>query len=286
MKAINADEFAAVAKQFHVMCGLVLPEGKQYLVTQRLGPLLEGSGITSWQEYVALLAKDPHSSLAVGSIHAITTHETSWFRDANVFEGIEETVLPELAERIRERRERSSARRGAQITIWCAAVSTGQEAYSLAMLIDRFVQNNPDLLLEQFLILGTDISAPVLAQGMQGVYDDFEVGRGLRADLRDEYFEAVSGNRWRVRDRIRAIIQFQVASLIDPFAHVGGFDLVLCRNVLIYFDAETRARIVQLCGAKLSPGGIFMLGASECLMPVPDPFTVQRTPKAAFYRRA
>lgn len=285
MSAITDAEFAAVAACFHRMCGLVLPAGKQYLVTQRLGGLLDGDRLATWSDLVAALDADPHGSLAVSSIHAITTHETSWFRDPGVFASIGDELLPELGRRVRARRQRPARRRGAQVSIWCAAVSTGQEAYSLAMQIDRYVERERDIALDDFLILGTDISAPVLAQAMQGVYDEFELGRGLDAVTRDAYFEPVGRRRWRVRERLRSIVQFQAASLIEPFAHAGGFDLILCRNVLIYFDTETRARIVDRCARTLAPDGILMLGGSECLMPVPPAFRVERHPRATFYRR-
>ncbi|MGX1785960.1 CheR family methyltransferase [Bosea sp. NPDC055332] len=243
--------------------GLSLSTEKRYLVESRLGMLCRRRGIAGIPALVTLLRTSPASELEAAVIEAMTTNETLFFRDRTPFDLFRNVILPEKLAANTESRT---------LRIWCAAVSTGQEAYSLAMLLDEAVDRFAGWTIE---ILGTDISADVLDRARQGLYSQFEVQRGLPIQLLLKHFRQ-EGDKWRLSERIRDMVTLQQHNLLESNHQFGQFDIIFCRNVLIYFDVPTKARVMSALAERLARNGAFILGAAETVIGitttlVPDP---------------
>ena len=238
--------------------GLVLSADKQYLVESRLTPLARKAGIASLGELVAKLRSN-NERLAVDVVEAMTTNESFFYRDKIPFDHFRDTIMPGLlAARARERRLR----------IWCAAASTGQEPYSLAMCLKEMKDKLVGWRVE---ILGTDLSTEVLEKAKAGVYSQFEVQRGLPIQMLVKHFSQV-GDTWHISPEIRAMVQYRPLNLLSDFAHLGSFDVVFCRNVLIYFDQETKIGVLNRIARLLDPDGFLVLGAAETVVGLTDAF--------------
>jgi chemotaxis protein methyltransferase CheR len=238
--------------------GLVLSVDKQYLVESRLTPLARKAGIASLGELVAKLRSN-NERLAVDVVEAMTTNESFFYRDKIPFDHFRDTIMPGLlAARARERRLR----------IWCAAASTGQEPYSLAMCLKEMKDKFAGWRVE---ILGTDLSTEVLEKAKAGVYSQFEVQRGLPIQMLVKHFSQV-GDTWQISPEIRAMVQYRPLNLLSDFAHLGSFDVVFCRNVLIYFDQETKIGVLNRIARLLDPDGFLVLGAAETVVGLTDAF--------------
>ena len=238
--------------------GLVLSVDKQYLVESRLTPLARKAGIASLGELVAKLRSN-NERLAVDVVEAMTTNESFFYRDKIPFDHFRDTIMPGLlAARARERRLR----------IWCAAASTGQEPYSLAMCLKEMKDKLAGWRVE---ILGTDLSTEVLEKAKAGVYSQFEVQRGLPIQMLVKHFSQV-GDTWHISPEIRAMVQYRPLNLLSDFAHLGSFDVVFCRNVLIYFDQETKIGVLNRIARLLDPDGFLVLGAAETVVGLTDAF--------------
>jgi len=238
--------------------GLVLSVDKQYLVESRLTPLARKAGIASLGELVAKLRSN-NERLAVDVVEAMTTNESFFYRDKIPFDHFRDTIMPGLlAARARERRLR----------IWCAAASTGQEPYSLAMCLKEMKDKLVGWRVE---ILGTDLSTEVLEKAKAGVYSQFEVQRGLPIQMLVKHFSQV-GDTWQISPEIRAMVQYRPLNLLSDFAHLGSFDVVFCRNVLIYFDQETKIGVLNRIARLLDPDGFLVLGAAETVVGLTDAF--------------
>jgi chemotaxis protein methyltransferase CheR len=228
--------------------GIVLAPDKTYLVECRLLPLARQQGLDGLPAIVAGLRRGD-ATLQRLVVEAMTTNETLFFRDRLPFEQCERLILPQLI---------SNCPPGATIRIWCAACSSGQEPYSLAMLIEEcgFAAQ------ARFEIIGTDISEAMIARATEGLYTQFEVQRGLAVRHLMQWF-AQEGTHWRIAPRLRQRITFTPLNLLDDFSGLGRFDLIFCRNLLIYFDQATRATLLDRLAAALTPGGFLLLGAAE-----------------------
>ena len=237
----------------HRRSGLFLSSEKRYLVESRLGMLCRRRGIAGIPTLVNLLRASPVSELEAAVVEAMTTNETLFFRDRTPFDLFRNIILPEKLAANAQRRT---------LRIWCAAVSTGQEAYSLAMLLDEAADRLSGWTVE---ILGTDISADVLERARQGLYSQFEVQRGLPIQLLLKHF-CQEGDKWRLSERIRAMVEFRQHNLLEPSQHLGQFDIVFCRNVLIYFDVPTKAQVMAALAERLARDGAFILGAAETVI--------------------
>jgi chemotaxis protein methyltransferase CheR len=238
--------------------GLVLSADKQYLVESRLTPLARKAGIASLGELVAKL-KVNDEKLIADVVEAMTTNESFFYRDKIPFDHFREAIMPGLmASRARERR----------IRIWCAAASTGQEPYSLAMCLKEMKDRLGGWRVE---ILATDISTEVLEKAKAGVYSQFEVQRGLPIQMLVKYFRQV-GDTWQIAPDMRAMVQYRPLNLLADFANLGRFDVVFCRNVLIYFDQETKIGVLNRIGKVLDPEGYLVLGAAETVVGLTDAF--------------
>jgi len=247
MSALPAAKFEFLSSEMRKRSGLVLGPEKAYLVDSRLGPLARKSGYASVEALIDAMMRGD-KQLCVAATEALATHETFFFRDKTPFELFENTILPAL----------KSTRMGRTLKIWCAAASSGQEPYSLAMLLDEAGGPNAD-------ILATDMSAPVLEKAKAGLYTQFEVQRGLPIQKLVKHFEQV-GDAWRVKPQLRQKVRFEQGNLLEDFSRYGKMDVIFCRNVLIYFDIETKSKVLDRLAAQLNDDGFLLLGAAETVV--------------------
>jgi chemotaxis protein methyltransferase CheR len=239
--------------------GLVLSADKQYLVESRLLPVARKAGVTTLGELVGKLRGAHDPVLMTSVVEAMTTNETFFFRDKVPFEHFRATVMPALLK----------ARRAARtIRIWCAATSTGQEPYSLAMCVKAMER---DILGWRVEILATDISGEVLEKARAGIYSQFEVQRGLPIQLLVKHFTR-SGEFWQIAPELRAMVRYRQLNLLTDFSELGTFDIVFCRNVLIYFDAVTKADVLDRIARVTASDGYLVLGAAETVVGLTDRF--------------
>jgi chemotaxis protein methyltransferase CheR len=239
--------------------GLDLSSDKQYLVESRLIPLARRVGLAGIAELAAKMMKGGSDALTAEVVEAMTTNETFFFRDKIPFDHLRETVLPEL---LQARANRRSLR------IWCAASSSGQEPYSIAMCLKEFAAALTGWRIE---ILATDLSQAVLEKSRAGIFSQFEVQRGLPIQMLVRHFTQI-GELWQLNADIRAMVQHRQLNLLQDFSHLGVFDVIFCRNVLIYFDQETKASIFDRLARVLEADGVLALGAAESVVGITDAF--------------
>ncbi len=249
---MTPQEYEYLCKILKERSGLLLAADKQYLIESRLLPLARRSGLSGIGELVQKM-KGGADTLIVDVVEAMTTNETFFFRDKIPFDNFKDTVIPDF---IKTRASRRTLR------IWCAAASTGQEPYSLAMLLKEMGSALAGWRVE---IVATDISQEVLEKSKSGIYSQFEVQRGLPIQLLVKYFDQV-GEFWQLKSEVRSMVQFRQLNLLKDFSHLGKFDVIFCRNVLIYFDQETKIDVFsRLLKANESDGCLF-LGAAETVV--------------------
>jgi len=262
------DHVAYLQQQVYAGSGIVLDAEKQYLLEARLAPILRERGLTSLFELCEVLRSTQSPALHSQVVEAMTTNETYFFREPAHYDALRRTIIPELLEL------RAGTRK---LSFWSAAASTGQEAYSLAMA-----------LLEAELggwsidILGTDLSSRVLKQAESGRYSQLEVNRGLPAALLLKYFQRV-GLEWELKEEVRRMVRFQRFDLRSGMRSLGPFDVVFCRNVLIYFDLPTKKRILEEIHGSLFRGGHLLVGTTEAGLPAGDRFRRQTIGNSAVY---
>jgi chemotaxis protein methyltransferase CheR len=241
--------------------GLVLSSDKQYLVESRLLPVARRADFDSLGELVSALKRGNADALMTAVVEAMMTNESLFFRDKTPFDYFRTTVMPAL----------TAARRGVRsIRIWCAAASTGQEPYSLAMALKEMEH---DLAGWRIDLVATDISNEVLEKARQGLYSQFEVQRGLPIQLLVKYFTQV-GEAWQIAPEIRAMVKYRQLNLLSDFSYLGTFDLIFCRNVLIYFDQATKADLLDRLAKMVASDGFLVLGAAETVVGLTDGFKV------------
>jgi chemotaxis protein methyltransferase CheR len=250
-------DYEFLRKLLRERSGLDLSSDKQYLVESRLIPLARRVGLPGIAELVAKI-KSGSDALTSEVVEAMTTNETFFFRDKIPFDHLRETVLPEL---MQARASRSSLR------IWCAASSTGQEPYSIAMCLKEFAA----LAGWRVEILATDLSQGVLEKSKAGIFSQFEVQRGLPIQMLVKHFTQI-GELWQLNADIRAMVQHRQLNLLQDFSHLGTFDVIFCRNVLIYFDQDTKSGIFDRLAKVLEPDGALALGAAESVVGISDAF--------------
>ncbi|MFA7553459.1 MAG: protein-glutamate O-methyltransferase CheR [Spongiibacteraceae bacterium] len=235
-------------------CGIILGDNKQYLVSSRLNKLLAQEGISNLKELVQRMQQVSRRGLKERVIDAMTTNETLWFRDSHPFEIFKNKIIPEL------QKERSGSLR-----IWSAACSSGQEPYSLSMMLEEYRVENMGGLRSSVEIVATDLSRTMLERCKSAEYDGLSLGRGLSNERLKRFFEPTVDDMWRVKPEVRQRVRFQALNLMDSFSLLGKFDCVFCRNVLIYFSAELKMDILRRIHSALRPGGYLVLGGSEGL---------------------
>ncbi|GAA1576577.1 protein-glutamate O-methyltransferase CheR [Dactylosporangium maewongense] len=254
---LTAQEFAFISGLVRRDAAIVLEAGKEYLVEARLLPLARQSGLPSVSEFVARAQQRPEPEVHRKIVDALTTNETSFFRDGEPFKQLVDTVLPDLLVR------RASTR---SIKVWSAASSSGQEPYTIAMVLQ---DNLPPGW--SFDIIGTDISTEMLTRAEAGQYSQLEVNRGLPAPLLVKHFER-NGAHWQVAQSLRKNVSFRRLNLAAPFPSMGPFDIVFIRNVLIYFDVQTKRTVLQRVAGTLRPDGWLFLGSAETTIGIDDRF--------------
>lgn len=269
---INRSDFAQFSRFLEENCGIVLSENKQYLVQSRLGKIMQEQGCDCLSALVAMLTRPGASQLREQVIDAMTTNETLWFRDAHPYDLLKDRVLPELVE----------ARVG-KLRIWSAACSTGQEPYSLSMILSEFKERNRTAFSGEEIV-ATDISTSVLAQAREGVYEMLALGRGLSPERKKRFFTERADGSWEVQRDIKSRVRFQHFNLLGHYSSMGRFDIIFCRNVLIYFSAERKAEILRKMHGCLKPGGYLFLGASESLSGLSDIYEMVHCRPGIMYR--
>jgi chemotaxis protein methyltransferase CheR len=269
---LSSEELAYVREFVRAESAIVL-EDRDYLIESRLGLLADREGFAHAGQLVQT-ARNPSHAPAMGQkiVDALTTNETQFFRDVHPFNSLRDLIIPELS-----RRNAASQR----IRIWCAACSTGQEPYSLAMLLRAHF---PELDNWRVEILATDLSTAVLERASAGVYNQTEINRGLPAAMLVRFFEQRESD-WRIDPSIRNMVKFSRRNLIEPWPEEREFDIVFIRNVMIYFELETRRVILGRIAARLAPSGILLLGATETTIGLSEDFALLPVGKTALFRK-
>jgi len=270
--AISKADFDYIRQLAYSQSAIVLEPGKEYLVDTRLTPLAEQAGFASLADYIGRL----RSEIKVNGLHhraidALTTNETFFFRDYHPFEALRRFILPELLA------QRADARR---LAIWSAACSTGQEPYSVAMLLLEHFQQLADW---DISILATDLSPTVLKRSAEGRYSQFEVNRGLPANYLVKYFTK-QGDDWCIKNEVKKMVEFRPMNLIQPWPVLPPFDLIFIRNVMIYFDVETKKNILKKIGHCLLRHGCLFLGSAETTTNLDPDYQPVPYGKAVVYR--
>ncbi|MAI62590.1 MAG: chemotaxis protein CheR [Micavibrio sp. TMED27] len=257
MNIINFDLYKNLLKE---KSGLILSEDKSYLIESRLTPVAKKWNYDTLDAMTSALQGVPDPKLIEDIVEAMTTNETSFFRDTRPFDIFRDTVLKYM------KNNRGSKR----LRIWCAAASSGQEPYTLAIILKELAAEFPGW---SFEIIGTDISKDILAQAEKGSYSQFEVQRGMPITLLMKYFTQVE-DRWEINSEIKSMIKYQPFNLLDSMASLGKFDIVFCRNVLIYFDQETKGDVLNRIKNQLESDGFLFLGGAETVIGLTDAFKV------------
>ncbi|WP_421729598.1 CheR family methyltransferase [Brevundimonas sp.] len=252
MTSPDYDHFCRLIRQ---KSGLVLTPEKAYLVSSRLAPLARAEGLGTVENLLALLRAGASDALVQQAVDVMATHESYFFRDTAPFEQLANAVLPPL---IAARQTQRSLR------IWCAACSSGQEPYSVAMILKEM---GPKLAGWKLDILATDMSEPILRKASTGLYNDFEVNRGLSPERQTRWFKRETDG-WRVSPALQQMVRFRPHNLLQGSAGLGVFDVVFCRNVLIYFDIETKRQILDHVRRAMAPDGSLLLGSAETVLGV------------------
>ncbi|MBZ2186825.1 MAG: protein-glutamate O-methyltransferase CheR [Bryobacter sp.] len=267
-------EFVIVAAYIQEISAIALEPGKEYLIESRLGDLARSQSCQSLSELTEKCRRDPSGALARKLIDAITTGETLFFRDIAPFDLLRHKLIPDLM----DRRARLGVR--TPIRIWSAACSTGQELYSVAILLRELLG---DAASSQFRLLGTDLSDQAVARASAGVFNSIEMARGLSDGQRKRFFIEESRG-WRIRDELRAMVSFRRLNLMSDLSGLGAFDIIFCRNVAIYFSDTDRARLFGRLSRQLEPHGSLIIGSMESLGPACPHLESYRHLRAVYYQ--
>lgn len=275
MVKIKPDEVKLLSKYIYDVSGIYIDVSKTYLLETRLGKLLQTENCDSYTNLYYAAKKDSLKKIEKKIIDAISTNETLFFRDKNPFELLKHKIVPEIIDN-----HSNSVVGESSIRIWSAACSTGQEVYSIAIVLKELLL---DVFNYRIKLLGTDISNAAVTQASAGVYNKFEIERGLSSDKLQKYFSP-NGSGWKIKDEIRAMAMFKNINLQEPFNHLGKFDIILCRNVAIYFTLEDRIKLFNRIADSLEPNGYLIIGSTESLTGVCPRFVPERHLNSIFYK--
>ncbi len=271
--SISSRDYDSFRTFLEEACGIVLGDNKHYLVSSRLSRLMREFELKSVGDLIERMKREPRSGLRERIVDAMTTNETFWFRDNHPYELLKNYVYPELAKK-----------RPAQIKIWSAACSSGQEPYSISIITQEYMMTRPGSLSNNVQIVGTDISPTMLDLSRAATYDSLALSRGLSPERKSRFFKDVGNGAWQVNDDIRARVRFAEINLMNSYASLGKFDIIFCRNVLIYFSAELKIDILRRLSQSLNPGGFLFLGSTETLASYSDAFETVRHGGGTVYR--
>lgn len=266
---LKEGEFNAFRDYLQSVCGILLGENKEYLVVSRLRSVMTEKKLDGMSALLSEMKRD--NRLRETVVDAMTTNETLWFRDNHPFRILRERLLPEFAEKRKP------------LNIWCAASSTGQEPYSISIEIEEFKRKKPGGLTGE-KIVATDISPTALEIAKKGQYEKIHLSRGMPQEFLTRYFEEVEPGRWKAKKDITGKVDFRTLNLLNSFASLGKFDIVYCRNVLIYFSTELKTDILTRIHGTLKPGGYLFLGASESLNGLNDHYEMVQCNPGLIYQ--
>lgn len=252
--------------------GLALDDSKRYLIETRLEPVAIQEGFSSIDDLVRHMRENSSPLLRQKVVDAMTTNETSFFRDVTPFEMMRSAILPDLLK---------TNERNRRIRIWSAGCATGQEPYSIAMLLCDLA---PSLQNWNASILATDIAEKVLQRAQAGVYSQYEVQRGLPVTYLTRYFNQ-DGIQWGIKPEVKRLVEFRKINFLSDFSSLDSFDVIFCRNVLIYFDVDTKKKVLEQAAKVLAPGGFLFLGGAETLLGITGDFARFETGRASYYRK-
>jgi chemotaxis protein methyltransferase CheR len=266
---LSASDFAFVSGLVRREASIVLGPGKEYLVEARLLPVARQAGAASVRDFLAGVQQRTDPAAVRDIVDALTTNETSWFRDREPFTALTESVLPELIQ------ARAASKR---LRVWSAACSSGQEPYSLAITLQQALPAG-----WTYEIMGSDISTEMITRAEAGAFSQVEVNRGLPANMLVHYFER-AGAHWRISPTLRRNVTFQRLNLAAPLPAMAPFDLIFLRNILIYFDVETKRSVLRNVGKLLRPDGWLFLGAAETTIGIDDNYERVAAGRTSAYR--
>jgi chemotaxis protein methyltransferase CheR len=272
-KDVSPESYLKFRDFLEKQCGIVLGDNKQYLVRSRLASLLYKHKYESADELIDVVVRGFDRTLLQGVIDAMTTNETLWFRDNYPFDLLIKDLLPKLASK------------NQKIRIWSAACSSGQEPYSIAMSVLEFQRQRPGALRAGVEIVATDLSSEMLKKCEQGIYDELSLARGLSAQRRDTFFEQHETGLMQVKPEVRRMVSFRSLNLLSSYAGLGRFDIVFCRNVLIYFSPQVKQRILQQIAGQLQSDGVLFLGASESISAASDIYSMVKCHPGLYYQK-
>lgn len=273
--AITRDEMTIWTRYIHDICGIYLDESKGYLLETRLSGIFRETGVGSFSELYFKAKSDLSNALRRKIIDAITTNETSFFRDTSPFELLQHKIIPEIIDK-----KTKAGIRPTSIRIWSAACSTGQEAYSTGIVLKELLG---DLRNYDIRILGTDISDRAVAAASYGYFNKMDLERGLPPDKLTRHF-VPEGERWKIRDEVRALATFRTMNLLEPFSFPVPFDIIFCRNVAIYFTEADKIKLFRNIGKSLARDGYLIIGSTESINGLCPEFEPKRHLRAVFYQ--
>jgi chemotaxis protein methyltransferase CheR len=276
MIKITPTELKLISQYIQSISGIYLDQSKTYLFETRLSSVAESNGCRTFQELYNKARQDPRKKIEKDIVDAITTNETLFFRDKGPFELLQHKLLPELIDR---RTPNGPGR--TRIKIWSAAASTGQELYSIAIIIKELLKDDPQY---AFNLLGTDISDAAISQASYGKYNRFEIERGLDKRYLQKYF-TLFGDSWKIRDEVRAMVNFRKINLMNPLSALGKFDIIFCRNVAIYFTLADRKKLFNKLADSLADDGFLVIGSTESLTGICPRFVPKRHLRTIFYQK-
>jgi len=270
-KTIGPQEYNDFCTFLETSCGILLGDNKQYLVNSRLKRLLKDHNLASVGDLVRILRSDSDAALREHTIDAMTTNETSWFRDNYPYDVLKNELISNILVDSKK-----------DLRIWSSACSSGQEPYSIAMILHEYNMLNPGRICKTD-ILATDISPTMLSYAKAGIFDNMSIARGLSDERKNLFFEQDEG-RWKIRSVLKDKISFKEANLMKNFSMNGKFDIIFCRNVLIYFSIPLKQDIINRMAQSLNPGGYLILGGTESVASYTDKFEPVRYQNGIIYR--
>lgn len=272
-RELDDKSYHQISEFLEQQCGIVLGENKQYLVKSRLAPLLSKFDLNSLNELVTRTLSPTERQLRAAVVDAMTTNETLWFRDEYPFSLLKNSILPKFSNK------------KTPVKIWSAASSSGQEPYSIAMSVLEFQKSQSGSFSKGIEVVGTDISATMLEHCKRGQYDSLALARGLSEERKRQFFEEGENGMLKVKDEVKKMVTFRSLNLLNSYSLIGKFDIVFCRNVLIYFSPEIKSRILSQIHGALNDGGYLFLGASESLSGLNDNFHMIRCNPGIVYQK-
>jgi chemotaxis protein methyltransferase CheR len=283
---LSKNDFLILKKFIHNVCGIDIPDEKEYLILHRLQPVLEKYNCKDFSEFALLAGSNINDNVREDIIEAITTNETSFFRDEHPFQNLKNHILPKVIKNATNRNNTLLFKGKPKVSILSAGASTGQEGYSIAISIHEYIETLREKIIdiENFSITGIDISSQVLAKAISGEYTEIEVKRGLNDFYINQYF-LKTGDKWIVKDNLKKMVTFQKVNFIKQFSKIGYYDIIFCRNVLIYFDVESKKKILEQFYSMLNPGGYLILGSTENLYNLTNLFLSEHINSGIFYSK-